>query len=156
MKKKFCIALDNIRSAQNVGSILRSAESFGADKVFLIGITPDAGSPKVKKTSLGAEKNLHIYYEKDAASLLKKLKRQGVGIVSLEITDRSKDINDFDFKNDSCLFLGNEVSGVSDEILLASDQVLKIPMIGKKESLNVAVSAGIAAYVLQRRNKTLM
>lgn len=154
MKKKFYIALDNIRSAENVGSMLRSAESFGTDRVFLVGITPDLSHPKVKKTSLGSEDNLDIVYEKDSVALAEKLKKENFEIVSLEICEGSIDIEDFVFKKNICLFLGNEVSGVAKEILDISDRIIKIPMAGKKESLNVAVSFGIAAYALQLKNKS--
>lgn len=153
MKRKIYIALENIRSAENVGSIIRSAESFGLDRVYLVGITPDIQNPKVQKTSLGAEDNLDIVYEKDCVSLARKLKKENFEIVSLEICDTSTDISDFYLKKDICLIVGNEISGISKEILEFSDQVLKIPMIGKKESLNVSVSFGIAAYALFLKNK---
>ncbi|PIZ00548.1 RNA methyltransferase [bacterium (Candidatus Howlettbacteria) CG_4_10_14_0_8_um_filter_40_9] len=153
MERKLYTVLDNIRSAENVGSILRTAESLGIDRVFLVGITPDLSHPKVKKTSLGAEDNLDIVYEKDSVTLAEKLKKENFETVSLEICEGSMDIEDFVFKKDICLFLGNEVSGVAKEILDISDCIIKIPMAGKKESLNVAVSFGIAAYALKMKNK---
>ena len=150
MKKKFYIALDNIRSAENVGSILRTADAFGIDRLFFCGITPTSENKKVLKTSLGAEKSVKTKDAKDISFLLKKLKKKGFEIISLEQTEKSIDIDGFKVGDNICLVIGNEVSGVSSEVLDLSDKHIHIPMLGEKESLNVSVAFGIAAHHISK------
>lgn len=151
MKRKIFVALDNIRSAQNVGSIIRTSNAFNIDKLFLCGITPTPSNSKVLKTSLGAEKSVKWKYSKNIKFEIEKLKNKGVQIVSLEQTEKSIDIDTFKIKKDICLIVGNEMSGVSDEILKISDQHINIPMKGAKESLNVSVAFGIAVYDISKK-----
>lgn len=142
------LILDNIRSALNVGSIIRTCDAFGVSEVYFCGITPDLENPKVKKTSLGAEKSIKAKYSPNAGEIVQTLKDKGFQIVSLELSEKSVNINDFKPLKKFALVVGNEVSGVSDEVLDASDAIIQIPMNGTKESLNVAVSFGIAVYAL--------
>lgn len=151
MKNNFYIALDNIRSAENVGSILRTSEALGIDKVFLCGITPTPENKKVLKTSLGAEKSIFYEYKSDILELLDDLIKDDIQILTLELTTESIDVSSFIPKKDICLILGNEVSGVSIEVLKRSKVNISIPMLGKKESLNVSVAFGIAAYTLSKK-----
>lgn len=144
------IILDNIRSALNVGSILRTCDAFGIKEVYFCGITPEKDNPKVKKTALGAESAVNDQYFPNTKQAADKLKTKGFQIVSLEISDTAKNISDFKAQEHFALVVGNEVSGVSEEVLKMSDAIVKIPMQGKKESLNVAVSFGIAVYALSR------
>lgn len=150
------LILNNIRSTSNVGSIFRTADAVGIDSVFLCGYTPDPIDrfgrevEAIKKTALGAEKSIGWEHFDKAVDLIGKLKKEGFQIISLE---QSKD--SVDYKNVAdrlgdkvVIVLGNEVGGVDEEILEASDIVAEIPMKGQKESLNVSVSAGIFLYRL--------
>lgn len=145
--------LDNIRSAGNVGSILRSAEGFGFSHAYLCGITPTPENDAVKKTALGAEESVTWSYHKDAVKLAKGLKTKGWDIVSLEegtnagdIADASKNLNP---ARQTVLIVGNEVTGVEDSLLELCKRIYYIPMQGEKKSFNVAVAFGIAAYALR-------
>ncbi|KKS39039.1 MAG: hypothetical protein A3G49_03060 [Candidatus Sungbacteria bacterium RIFCSPLOWO2_12_FULL_41_11] len=150
---KLFIICHNIRSRENVGSIFRTSDAFGIGKIFLAGYTPAPPHPKISKTALGAE-NL-IPWEKvfSTTRLIKKLKSEGFLIIALE-NNRSRhiDISKFRYnpKKPLVLILGNEVSGIPPRILKQCDKVLEIPMKGKKESLNVAVAFGVAAYALPK------
>lgn len=168
------IVLDNIRSRENVGSIFRTADAAGVKKIFLCGITPrpsqyqvssikyQGETDKIAKTALGAEKWVPWEYHKQTWRTLENLKKEVVNIVALEQTRDSKNIFMYKFPKNNrptksgesrpkgaekiILVLGNEVNGLSPRILKYCDEVAQIPMYGKKESLNVAVVAGIALY----------
>src|SRR3989344_3013484 len=156
MKKiDIILILENIRSVENTGSIFRTAECLGVTKIILIGTTPaplDRFGRKRKdfaKVSLGAENLIKWQQAGNIVSVIKELKKHGFQIITLEQTNESvKNIRDFKPRERFALVVGNEVDGVSKGALKASDIVLEIPMHGKKESLNVAVAAGIALFVL--------
>lgn len=158
------VVLDNIRSAENVGSIFRTAETAGASKIFLCGITPAPvdilGRPRLrlKKTSLGAEDFILWETCKNATLLLDRLKKAGFLILAVEQAKNSmsyrsapdivkKQFREKD-KTKIALVLGNEIKGVSRAVLKRSDFILEIPMTGRKESLNVAVAFGIVIFNL--------
>ena len=147
---KFVVILDNIRSAQNVGSILRTSDASGVDRVYLCGITPtpypQRGVDRVSKISLGAEKNVDWEYHDQIWKLIEKLKKDGYKIVALEISDDAVDYQDFSPEFPVALILGNEVKGLGEEILSRVDVILSLPMHGSKESSNVSVAFGIAVY----------
>jgi 23S rRNA (guanosine2251-2'-O)-methyltransferase len=154
-RNKACVlVLDNLRSVENTGSIFRTAEGLGVSKIILIGTTPTPldrfGRKRADfaKVSLGAE-NLQWEYRKDIVETLGELKDQGFQIISLEQTGKSKNLTVFNAKEKFALVVGNEVSGVSKEALKLSDEIVEIPMEGKKESFNVSVSLGIALFVLK-------
>lgn len=142
------VVLDNLRSAYNVGSIIRTCDAFGIKKVYFCGITPETDNKKVKKTSLGAEKNIDKSYHADTEAIIRKLKKEGRLILGLEVSPKSIPLPNFKEKGDYVLVVGNEVSGISSEIQNICDYILEIPMQGVKESLNVATAFGIAAYHL--------
>jgi 23S rRNA (guanosine2251-2'-O)-methyltransferase len=160
------LVLDNLRSSHNVGSILRTADATGISSAVCVGTTPypaitndiRPGHIAVKntrdiaKTALGAEQSISISYEAELKATLKSLRDKGVIILALELSDQA--ISLFDFHTDSelnyALILGNEVDGINLSELGSNDIILEIPMLGAKESLNVAVSAGIAMYQLTR------
>ncbi len=150
-KKKFYLILPNIRSCHNVGAMFRTADAFGIDKLFLVGYTPAPPKPQIDKVSLGAEKWMKFKVEKDLQKLIKKLKKDKFEIVALEKTDNSTDIKDFKTDKNIALIVGNEVDGVSEDILELCDKVVHIPMYGKKESLNVSIAGGIAMYQLRKK-----
>jgi len=155
MNKKTVLILENIRSVHNVGSIFRTSDAVGVDKIYLTGHTPTPldrfGRERsdLAKVALGAEKSVPWIYKEDIISLLEDLKNEGVNIVSLEQSDESINYKDFKPLKDTALVLGSETEGVSKEVLDKSDNIIEIPMRGEKESLNVSVSAGIALYAIK-------
>lgn len=146
------VVLDNLRSALNVGSILRSCDAFEIKEVWVCGITPGPENPKVIKTSLGAEKSIKIEHFKSTTEAIKRLKALSYYIVCLEINEKARDISTLKNKGSFALIVGNEVSGISPEVQEACDILVKIPMKGIKESLNVAVAFGIAGFLLTRKS----
>lgn len=142
------IILDNIRSAHNVGSVFRSADSFKADKVWLCGICATPPSAEIHKSALGAEFSVEWGYEKDTLSLVKRLKEERYTVLSVEQTVNSVMLDKFkpETGRKYALVFGNEVDGVQQEVVDASDGVLEIPQYGTKHSLNISVSAGIVLW----------
>lgn len=149
---RIAVLLDNIRSAWNVGSILRSADGFGFCHAYLCGITPTPDHEAVTKTSLGAEDSVRWSYHKDAVRLVRSLKNEGWRVLGLEEAPRAIDLrgapNVIQESQDTLLIVGNEVTGVDPELLDLCDELLYIPMRGQKKSFNVAIAFGIAAYAL--------
>lgn len=148
------IVLDNIRSAHNVGSIFRTCDGAGVSKVLLGGYTPapidrfGRVQPEIKKTSLGASETIPYESYKDDALLTKlhSLQEYGYQLVAVEQTERSVSIHDFSPDEKVCYVFGNEIEGVSQQLLTLSDQIVEIPMLGKKESLNVGVAVGVVLF----------
>ena len=144
------VVLDNIRSAYNVGSIFRTADGVGVEKIYLCGHTPtpiDRFGRKrkdISKVSLGAD--VKWEYRKDILPLINELKNEAVKVVSVEQDKRSIDYKDIKLKKNVAYIFGNEVNGLDKEVLSQSDLIVEIPMKGKKESLNVAVSVGIVLF----------
>ncbi len=147
------VLVDNIRSAWNVGSILRSADGFGFTHAYLCGITPTPEQEAVQKTSLGAEDFVTWSHHKDAVKLVKGLKKEGWKAIALEEDERASSISKFtnsQFPNRVVLIVGSEVTGVDPELLDLADEIFYIPMRGQKRSFNVANAFSIAAYALNR------
>lgn len=139
----------NIRSAHNVGSIFRTADSAGLSHVYLAGYTPTPEHRGVRKTALGAEQSVAWSRHEDIFELQEVLKNQGVTLAALEITDKSIPIKSVLRSHyPLALLLGNEIDGVADNLLSAADCILSLPQYGEKDSLNVSVAFGIAAYGL--------
>lgn len=146
MKK--VVILENLRSLHNVGSIFRTADGAGFEKVFLTGYTGTPPDRRIEKVSLGAEDFLEWEQNTNPVDCINKLKTEGFTIVALEQTSKSQDIFVTNFTKFSkiALILGNEVEGVSTELLALADIALEIPMYGQKGSLNVSIAAGVAMY----------
>jgi len=150
MKKRVSVLLNNIRSVHNVGSIFRTSDALGVDKIFLSGTTPtpvDRFGDERKdfvKVSLGAEKSIQWEYVEDVPILIEKMKKEGAEIISLEQAPNSVDYKKVKVTKPILFICGNEVSGVEEYILEKSDVIIEIPMMGRKESFNVSVSFGIA------------
>ncbi|ATU05662.1 hypothetical protein BKN14_04470 [Candidatus Gracilibacteria bacterium HOT-871] len=142
------ILLDSIRSMQNVGAIFRNADGAGFTKVILSGTTPTPPRNDIAKTALGSDTFIDWEYYQDPFEILEKLKNDGFKIYSVELDKRSIDYKELFTKNNEkvCLVMGNEIAGVNPKILDLSDEIVVIPMRGKKESLNVSVAAGIVMY----------
>lgn len=162
MNRELFLILHNIRSAYNVGSIFRTADSVGVKKIYLTGYTPcpfvyknkalhqTKAEKMLAKTALGAQ--VYVEWEKhdDIFELIRQLKEKGVSVVALEQNENSQDYREFSPNFPVALIAGNEPSGIEDEVLNECDQVVEIPMRGKKKSLNVSVAVGVAAYELTR------
>ncbi len=150
--KDIYILLHNIRSVYNVGAIFRTADAVGVSKIILSGYTPAPvdrfGNARrdFAKCSLGAEKTVAWEYVKSPTKLFGRLKKQGFEIISVEQSKNSFDYKKVRPKNRCLVIFGAEVSGISKSILKKSDVIAEIPMRGRKESLNVSVSAGIVLY----------
>ena len=143
--------LDNIRSLYNVGSMFRTSDGALIRKLYLCGYTPTPPRKEIEKTALGSTKTVPWEYQKNALDALHYLKEQGVRICVLEQTTGSTPshhIKKSDFP--VCLIVGNEISGVSPELISAADAAIEIPMFGAKQSLNAAVAYGIALFDLVR------
>lgn len=152
-KLPFQVLLDNVRSMNNVGSILRTADAFLIEEVIMAGITGVPPHKEILKTSLGAEESVRWRYVKDAAEECSRLKADGWKICVLEQAFGSINLMDFRACPDNAylLVVGNEVKGVDQSIVDMADFILEIPMHGVKHSLNVAVSAGMAMLVISDR-----
>ena len=149
-RRELAVLLDNIRSAWNAGSILRSAEGFGFAHAYLCGITPTPENDTVQKTSLGAQDSVTWSYHKDALKLVSDLKKEGQRILALEEEDRAVEVSRIGLTTyQTVLIVGNEVTGVDPEVLDLCDRIYYIPMHGQKRSFNVAIAFGIAAYALR-------
>lgn len=150
----------NIRSTHNVGSIFRTSEGFGVSSIILSGYSPyptttndtrlphisDKLTAQIHKTALGAETMVPFVYQESVD--LDDLKKQGYRIVALEQDARSVSLNKYEAPDKIALLLGEEVEGITPELLDQCDDIIEIPMFGQKESFNVSVAAGIALYAL--------
>ena len=146
-KKPLALALDNVRSLHNIGSLFRTADGFSIEKLFLCGITGRPPHKEIRKTAIGAEESVEWSHHPDLLTLLKHLK-ENYYIVALEQTYSSLDLQDFiwDEKKPILLIVGNEVSGISEDVLSLSDCHIEIEQFGTKHSLNVSVAASIAMF----------
>ncbi|HEY4483500.1 MAG TPA: RNA methyltransferase [Candidatus Paceibacterota bacterium] len=148
------LILHNLRSVLNVGAIFRTADAVGVEKIYLAGFTPGPldrfGRVRkdFHKAALGAENSVPWESMPDIFALLKKLKAEGYQLTALEQNKRAIDYKKFNPNKKCALVIGNEVEGVSKEVLKMCDKIIEIPMQGKKESLNVSVATGIALFRL--------
>ncbi len=154
--QRVVVLLDNIRSLYNTGSILRTADASGVERVVLCGITPrpDQGSRQrraIAKTALGAEDTVSWEYQADTASALTTLTADGYQLVAVETTPDAVNLFEWTPRWPVCLVFGHEVDGVSPGLAPHVDAVIRIPMLGHKRSLNVATAAGVVLYELLRR-----
>ncbi len=155
-QREFFVIAHNIRSLYNVGSIFRTADAFGVTKIYLTGYTGAPQNPiqqkRIAKSALGAENWVPWEYKKSAAKLIKSLRQNKVSIVALENNVKAIILSKFKPKFPLALVLGEEVRGIPKPILKLCNSTIEIPMYGKKESLNVSVAFGIAAYKIIEQN----
>lgn len=154
-KLPVCIVLDNVRSLHNVGSAFRTADAFRIEKIFLTGITGTPPHREIQKSALGATESVAWEYAEHTIDAIKSLKAAGYDIVIIEQTTSSKSLQDFQPIADKkyALVFGNEVEGVSEEILSLADVAIEIPQSGTKHSLNVSVCLGIVTWEFFKRLK---
>ncbi|MEI6848066.1 MAG: RNA methyltransferase [Chlorobiaceae bacterium] len=151
VKHPIFLMLNNIRSMWNVGSMFRTADAAGIEKMIISGYTATPPRKEINKTALGAQESVAWEYYVNPLEALASLKSNGVKIYGLEITEGSRAYTAVSFSDfPICLVVGNEVTGLENEILEMCDDVLEIPQYGTKYSLNVAVAAGIALFELVR------
>lgn len=149
-KTPIIVVLDNIRSLNNIGSVFRTADAFLIKKIYLCGITGCPPHKDIQKTALGATETVEWEYVEQTIEVVKKLKARGIKVFSVEQAENAVMLNDFKPGKGECcaVIFGNEVKGVDQEVVSASDGVLEIPQLGSKHSLNIAVSAGIVIWDL--------
>lgn len=148
------LLLDNIRSILNVGALFRTCDGAGFDKIILTGFTPTPPRREITKTAIGAENFVLWEYYKDPVEVARNLQSHGYKIFVLEQTAESIDfheIADMEYEN-ICLILGNEIEGVKKELIDIADHCIEIPMLGQKQSLNVATAGGICMYQFPSQN----
>ncbi len=149
-KTPLIIILDNIRSLNNIGSVFRTCDAFLIKKIYLCGITAQPPHKDIHKTALGSTDTVCWEYAKDTLNLITKLKRLDIQILSIEQAENTTMLNQFTPKKETtyALVFGNEVKGVSQEVVTLSDAVIEIPQFGTKHSLNISVSAGVVIWDL--------
>ena len=144
------VMIDSIRSNYNVGSIFRTSDGAMIEKLYLCGYTPHPPKKEILKTALGATESVSWEYVKDPKEVIKKMKSDGVNVCALELTDKSFPY--YELKKDIfplCVLIGNEITGVSQELLDLCDFSIEIPQFGIKQSLNVAVAYGVTIFKLR-------
>jgi len=147
-KLPLIVVLDDVRSMHNVGSIFRTGDAFRIEAVYLCGITSTPPSAEIHKTALGAEDSVRWKYFNTALEALQSLKSEGYEVFSIEQAHGSTMLQDFTpyINNKYAVILGNEVKGVHQEVVDASDGCLEIPQFGTKHSMNVSVTGGIIIW----------
>lgn len=147
-KLPLVVVLDDVRSMHNVGSVFRTGDAFRIEAVYLCGITSTPPSAEIHKTALGAEDSVSWRYFKSALEALEALKADGYEVYSIEQAHGSTKLHEFTpvQKKKYAVILGNEVKGVHQEVVDASDGCLEIPQFGTKHSMNVSVTAGIVIW----------
>ncbi|MBI5456251.1 RNA methyltransferase [Candidatus Kaiserbacteria bacterium] len=153
---RIAVMLHNVRSSHNVGSIFRTADAAGVEKIFLSGYTPtprdrfERVQKNIAKTALGAETHVLWEFRKSAVPLIRQLRKDGRLIVAVEQDKRAHNYRTYSIERPTVFVFGNEVRGLSKQILDVCDDIVEIPMHGKKESLNVSVAAGIILFAHPR------
>lgn len=150
--RRITLVLDDVRSRHNVGSIFRSADCFGAERIILCGFTPQPPHREIEKTALGATLSVPWEHAEDVLTAVEKLKGEGYLVLAVEQTAQAVAVDDMVLEagRPIALVLGNELNGVSDRVVLACDQCLVVPQRGSKHSLNVSVCAGVVLHALGR------
>ncbi|MEI6866408.1 RNA methyltransferase [Flavicella sp.] len=142
------VILDNIRSLNNIGSVFRTSDAFVVEKIFLCGITATPPSKDIHKTALGATDTVNWEYAENTLDVVIKLQKSGYKVVSIEQADNATMLHNFEvLKNQKyAIIMGNEVKGVQQEVVTASDYCIEIPQFGTKHSLNISVTTGIVLW----------
>jgi tRNA G18 (ribose-2'-O)-methylase SpoU len=149
------VVLDNIRSQHNIGSIFRTSDAFRVSELYLCGITATPPNREINKSALGATESVKWQYSPDTISAIDALKSKGYTIIAIEQAIGSIELEDYVPNDDAkiALVFGNEVTGVSDEVMERVDACIEIPQFGTKHSFNVSVTAAIVLYQFYTRLK---
>lgn len=145
------VILDNLRSAYNVGAIFRTCDAFLVEKLVLCGITAHPPNSKLKKTAMSSESFVRWEYARETTDAIILLKNRGIKIYCCERTEESKSLEYVEFTFPCGVVFGNEANGVSEKVLEKSDEIIEIPMMGFKNSLNVATTVGVVLYNIVNR-----
>lgn len=147
-KLPIAIVLDNVRSMHNVGSIFRTCDGFAVEQICLCGITGQPPHREIEKTALGATQSINWTYYTEPLHAVEQLRKEGYKIIAVEQAEKSIMLNQFETTDSEkyALIFGNEVNGVSDEVMKAIDACIEIPQFGTKHSFNIVVSAGIVLW----------
>jgi len=147
-KLPIAVVLDDVRSMHNVGSIFRTCDGFAVEQVCLCGITGQPPHREIEKTALGATQSVNWTYYAEPLQAVEELRRDGYKIIAIEQAEKSIMLNQFETSEGEkyALIFGNEVNGVSDEVMKAIDACIEIPQFGTKHSFNIVVSAGIVLW----------
>jgi 23S rRNA (guanosine2251-2'-O)-methyltransferase len=147
-KLPIAIVLDSVRSMHNVGSVFRTGDGFAVEQICLCGITGQPPHREIEKTALGATQSISWNYFADPLQAVEKLRSEGYAIIAIEQAEKSIMLNEFEPEPGKkyALIFGNEVNGVSDEVMKSIDACIEIPQFGTKHSFNIVVSAGIVLW----------
>lgn len=147
------IVLNDIRSLNNIGSFFRTADAFNIEKIYLCGITATPPHRDIQKTALGASETVDWEYRENINDLIQEFKEQGILVASIEQTEQTVFLHQIDTlpKQKIALVFGNEVDGVNQSVIDASDYIIEIPQFGTKHSLNVSVCAGVVMWEFSKR-----
>ena len=149
------VLLDNVRSMYNVGAFFRAADGVGLQKLCLCGITAHPPKKAISKTALGAELTVEWEHDWNAIQMAERLRSSGYEFVVIETSSQAVDLFEWEPKFPVCVAFGNEVEGLHPELLAMADTHVRIPMLGQKNSLNVATAGGVVLYELLRKYRTL-
>ena len=149
-KTPLIVVLDNIRSLNNIGSVFRTSDAFLIEKIYLCGITAIPPNKDIHRTALGATESVAWEYVENPLTLIEKLKAENVNVLAIEQAENSTKLNSFFPKSDQtyAIVMGNEVKGVQQEVVNASDLCIEIPQLGTKHSLNISVTTGVVLWDL--------
>jgi 23S rRNA (guanosine2251-2'-O)-methyltransferase len=149
------VLLDNVRSMYNVGSFFRTADAAGIEKLYLCGITGRPPKNAIAKTALGAEESVAWEHSWDAVAVADNLRDRGYELAAVETSLHSVDLFDWQPRFPICVVFGHEVDGVRPELLARCDAHIRIPMLGRKHSLNVATAGGVVIYEILRKYRRM-
>ncbi|WP_081211741.1 RNA methyltransferase [Salegentibacter sediminis] len=156
-KTPIIVILDNIRSLNNVGSVFRTSDAFLIEKIYLCGITAQPPHKDIQKTALGATDTVSWQYAEDVLDIVTQLQQEGVKVFAIEQAEGAVMLDDFKPEKGKKLAVvfGNEVKGVQQKVVSASDGIIEIPQLGSKHSLNIAVSVGVVLWDLFSKIKAV-
>ena len=154
-KTPIIVVLDNIRSLNNVGSVFRTSDAFLIKKIYLCGITATPPNKEIHKTALGATESVEWEYVENTVDLVENLQAENVKVLSIEQAENSTMLDTFTPETNQkyAVVFGNEVKGVQQEVVSASDMCIEIPQLGTKHSLNISVSCGVVLWDLFTKMK---
>ena len=156
VKLPVAILLDDVRSLYNVGAFFRTADAAGCEKLFLCGITGRPPKPGIAKTALGSDETVAWEYHSDAAALVERLRQLNYEIAAIETNVHAVDLFDWQPRFPVCILFGHEVEGLRSALVELADTCIRIPMLGRKHSLNVATAGGVVIYELMRKYRRML
>ena len=156
-KTPVVLVLDNVRSGLNVGSAFRTGDAFALERLVLCGITARPPHREILKTAIGATESMAWSYEEDPVKAVEDLKTEGYRVWAVEQAEGSVSLADISVKSDEkyALVFGNEVSGVSEEVMAVVDGAVEVPQFGTKHSLNISVCVGVVVWEVFRRMRLM-